>query len=124
MRSSLSDLDGGGTGEEYEVDPSDESPRDPGGGDEASPSQPPPLPPADGDAEAKAEAALRKLSPSELAGMKSRLGLDESLEGEEKILAGAVPVLAEKIRARAAAQEVTPSSQIFSLCLFGPLGVN
>lgn len=103
--------------------PSDELPQNPGGAETAP--QPPPLPlsPTGGDAddaEAKAEAALRKLSPSELAGMKSRLGLDDSLEGDELIVLSAVPILASKIRARAAAQEaeevtLTPS-QIKQLC--------
>lgn len=51
-----------------------------------------------------AESVLRRLSPSELEGMKGRLGLDDSLEGEETI-AQAVPLIAAKIRAREAAQE-------------------
>lgn len=65
-----------------------------------------PNPQEDG-AEARAEKALRKLSPSELSGMKARLGLDPSLEGGEDIIAQAVPVLADKIRARAASQQVS-----------------
>lgn len=90
--------------------PSDGVQQEPEGAETAPSPQKTSLPPAyrdNGDAEAQAEAALRKLSPSELAGMKSRLGLDDSLEGEEQILASAVPILADKIRARAAAQEVT-----------------
>eukprot|EP00903_Cladosiphon_okamuranus_P014023 g13040.t1 len=133
-RSFLSDLDNGNSaddGDEEELSvgsgtstlssPLDESPQDPGGRDETLPSEPPPLPSTYtyGDAEAKADAALRKLSPSELAGMKSRLGLDESLESEEEILAGAVPILADKIRARAAAEEV-PSTPLSSASLRSP----
>ncbi|CBJ31304.1 conserved unknown protein [Ectocarpus siliculosus] len=64
------------------------------------------------DAEARAETALRKLSPSELSGMKARLGLDLSLEGGEDIIAQAVPVLADKIRAKAAAQESERSAAV------------
>ncbi|CAM9434544.1 unnamed protein product, partial [Laminaria digitata] len=60
-------------------------------------------------AEETAEAALRKLSPSELEGMKPRLGLDRQLEGEA-IIAGAIPILAAKIQARALAQEVGRSA--------------
>ncbi|CAM9955913.1 unnamed protein product, partial [Scytosiphon promiscuus] len=65
----------------------------------------------DGDgAEGKAEAVLRKLSSSELAGMKPRLGLDPGLEGDEEIIARAVPILAERIRAKSASQEVGRST--------------
>lgn len=63
----------------------------------------------DDGAEGKAEAVLRKLSPSELAGMKPRLGLDPGLEGEEEIIARAVPILADKIRTKSASQEVSTS---------------
>ncbi|CAM9675130.1 unnamed protein product [Ectocarpus fasciculatus] len=64
------------------------------------------------DAEERAENALRKLSPSELSGMKARLGLDLGLEGGEDIIAQAVPVLADKIRARAAAEELERSAAV------------
>lgn len=73
----------------------------------------------DDDAEARAETALRKLSPSELSGMKGRLGLDLSLEGGEDIIAQAVPVLADKIRARAAAQEVSRAGVLEARLLRG-----
>lgn len=65
------------------------------------------------DAEAKAEATLRKLSREELSGMKPRLGLDLSLQDDEEIIAQAVPVLAGKIRARAAAQEVNAGQNTY-----------
>lgn len=57
------------------------------------------------DAAQKAEAALRKLSPEELEGMKPRLGLDDALQGED-IISQAVPILAAKIREREMAQAV------------------
>lgn len=57
------------------------------------------------EATQKAEAALRRLSPAELEGMKARLGLDDALQGED-IISHAVPVLAAKIRQREMAQEV------------------
>ena len=99
----------------------DEAPQ--GRGDEETRTSwsPPPLAPAYDDAEAKAGAALRKLSPSELAGMKARLGLDDRLESAEEIMAAAVPVLADKIRARAAAEEeVTRVSTGFANVFFRP----
>lgn len=63
------------------------------------------------DAESTAEAVLRRLSPSELEGMKARLSLDGGLEGEG-IIAEAVPILAAKIRARETAQEVGRSAAV------------
>lgn len=59
----------------------------------------------------KAEAALRKLTPEELEGMKARLNLNNELQGEE-ILSQAVPILAVKIQAREAAQRVGRSAGI------------
>lgn len=63
------------------------------------------------EAEETAEAILRRLSPSELEGTKARLGLDDNLQGDD-IIEEAVPILAAKIRARAAAQEVGRSAAV------------
>lgn len=48
----------------------------------------------------KAETILRKLTPQELEGIKTRLGLDDSLEGVDNIIDQAVPILVAKILAR------------------------
>lgn len=50
----------------------------------------------------KAETTLRKLTPQELQGIKSKLGLDDSLEGADNIIDRAVPILVAKILARQA----------------------
>lgn len=58
---------------------------------------------AEETARVKAETALRKLPPAELAGIQARLGLSDDLEGQDEIIHHAVPVLAAKILARQAA---------------------